>query len=184
VRTSIATVLEGSYRPTPTVLGQQPVDPLTVATAPVVIGRSSLTVILAAEAVTEGAPTMGLAGEPGAEATAAAEAMRTATPPELHVAASTLARRSKNFGARSPPRQVTTTASPPSLHSFAIYFSRRNSNLWGSPFTTQSRIQCSGSDATPSLSRTLVAITIRSASTSPSVWIKPRLHGSSHSRST
>jgi hypothetical protein len=32
--------------------------------------------------------------------------------------------------------------------------------------------------------RMLVAITTRSASTSPSVWIKPRLHGSSHSRST
>jgi hypothetical protein len=29
-----------------------------------------------------------------------------------------------------------------------------------------------------------VDITTRSASTSPSIWIKPRLHGSSHSRST
>jgi hypothetical protein len=29
-----------------------------------------------------------------------------------------------------------------------------------------------------------VEITTRSASTSPSIWIKPRLHGSSHSRST
>jgi hypothetical protein len=36
----------------------------------------------------------------------------------------------------------------------------------------------------PSLSRTLVAIMTRSASTSLSVWNKPRLHGSSHSRST
>jgi hypothetical protein len=59
--------------------------------------RSSLTVILAAEAATVGALTMGLAGEPGAEATAVAEATRTATPPALHVAASTPARRSKNF---------------------------------------------------------------------------------------
>jgi hypothetical protein len=40
----------------------------------------------------------------GAEATAAAEATRTATPPELHVAASTHARRSKNFGIRSLPQ--------------------------------------------------------------------------------
>jgi hypothetical protein len=32
--------------------------------------------------------------------------------------------------------------------------------------------------------RTLVAIMTRSASTSPSAWIKPRLHGSSHLRST
>jgi hypothetical protein len=61
-----------------------------VATAPAVPSatvRSSLTVILAAEAATAGAPTMGLVGEPGAEATAAAEATRTATSPELHVAA-------------------------------------------------------------------------------------------------
>jgi hypothetical protein len=186
VRTSVATVLEGSYQPTPTVPEHRPVDPLMVATAPAAPAatvRSSLTVILAAEAVTAGASTMGLAGEPGADATAAAEATRTARPPALHVAASTPARRSKNFGA-SPPRQATTMASPPSLHGFAIYFSRRNSNLWGSPSTTRSRIQCSGSDTTPSPSRTLVAITTRSASTSHSVWIKPRLHGSSHSRST
>jgi hypothetical protein len=81
--------------------------------------RSSLTMTLAAEAVTAGAPTMGLTGEPGAEATAAAEATRTATPPALNVAASTLARRSKNFGTRCPPRQATTMASPPSLHGFA-----------------------------------------------------------------
>jgi hypothetical protein len=66
--------------------------------APSATVRSSLTVILAAEAVTAGAPTMGLAGELGAEATAAAEATRTATPPELHVAASTPARRSKKAG--------------------------------------------------------------------------------------
>jgi hypothetical protein len=132
-----------------------------VATAPVVPAatvRSSITVILAAEAATAGAPTTGLAGELGAEATAAAEATRTATPPALHVAASTPAKKSKNYGARSLLRQTTTMASPPSLHGFATYFSRRNSNLWGSPCTTRSRIQYSGSDATPSPSRTLVAI--------------------------
>jgi hypothetical protein len=149
-RAQVATVLERSYRLTPTVLGQQPVDPLKVATAPAATRRSSLTIILAAEAVTVGAPTMGLAGEPGAEATAVAEATRTAMPPALHVAASTPTRRSKNFGARSPPRQATMMASPPSLHGFATYFSRRNSSLWGSPSTTRSRIQSSGSDATPS----------------------------------
>jgi hypothetical protein len=183
-RTSVVTVLEGSYQPTPIVPRHRQVDPLMVATAPAATVRSSLTVILAAEAATAGAPTTGLAGEPGAEATAAAEATRIATPPVLHVAASTPAKKSKNYDARSPPRQATTMASPPSQHGFAIYFSRRNSNLWGSPRTTRSRIQCSGSDATPSPSRMLVAITTRSASTSPSVWIKPRLHGSSHSRST
>jgi hypothetical protein len=122
----VATVLERSYHLTPTVLGQQPVDPLMVATAPAATGRSSLIVILAVEAATAGAPTTGLAGEPGAEATATAEATRTATPPAPHVAASMAARKLKNYDARSPPRQATTTASPPSLHGFAICFSQRN----------------------------------------------------------
>jgi hypothetical protein len=82
-----------------------------VATAPAAIGRSSLTMILAAEAVTAGAPTMGLTRELGAEATAAAEATQTATPPAPHVAASTPARKSKNYDTRRLPRQATTTAS-------------------------------------------------------------------------
>jgi hypothetical protein len=75
--TTVATVPEGSYWLTPTVPGHRPVGPLMVATAPAVPAptvRSSLVVILAAEAATAGAPTTGLAGEPGAEATAAAEA--------------------------------------------------------------------------------------------------------------
>jgi hypothetical protein len=94
-----------------------------VATAPAAAPatvRSSLTVILAAEAATAGARTMGLAGEPGAEAIAAAEATRTTMPPALHEAASTPAKKSKNYDAKSPPRQATTMASPPSLHGFAI----------------------------------------------------------------
>jgi hypothetical protein len=146
-----------------------------VATAPAAPAETvilSLIVILVAEAVTAGAPTTGLAGEPGAEATAAAEAMRTATPPALHVAASTPAKKSKNYDAKSPPRQATTTASPLSLHGFAIYFSWRNSNLWGSPSTMRSKIQYSGSNAMPSPSKTLVAIMTRSASTFPSAWIR------------
>jgi hypothetical protein len=53
---------------------EQPVDPVMLATAPAATGRSSLIVILAEEAATAGAPTTGLAGEPGAEATTAAEA--------------------------------------------------------------------------------------------------------------
>jgi hypothetical protein len=116
-----------------------------------------------------GSSNHGAGRRAGSRGDRAAEATRTATPPVLHVVASTPARRSKNFGARSPPWQATMMASPPSLHGLAIYFSRRNSNLWGSPSTTRSRIQCNGSDATPSPSRTLVAITTRSASTSPSV---------------
>jgi hypothetical protein len=156
----------------------------TAPAAPAPIRRSSLIVIQAAAATTAGAPITRLAGEQGAEATAAAEAKRTATPPVLHMAASTPTKKLKNYGAKNPPRQATMMAFPLSLHGFAIYFSRRNSNLWGSPSTTRSRIQCSGSDATHFPSRTLVATTTRSASTSLSVSIKPRLHGSSHSRST
>jgi hypothetical protein len=103
VRTTIAIVLEGSYQLTPTVLGQQLVDPLTVATVLVVTERSSLTAILEVEAATAGAPTMGLTGELGAVVTAAAEAMRTATSPAPHVTAMTPARKSKNYGARRLP---------------------------------------------------------------------------------
>jgi hypothetical protein len=185
--TTVATVLKESYRLTPTVLGHRPVDLLMVATVPAAPAATAmlfLIAILVAEAETEGAPHMGLAGELGAEATVAAEATRTATPPVYHVATSMPAKKSKNYDAKSPPRRATTTASPPSLHGFAIYFSRRNSNHWGSPSTMQSRIQYSGSDATPSPLKTLVAIMTQSASTFPSAWIKLRLHGSSHSRST
>jgi microcompartment protein CcmL/EutN len=89
----------------------------------VVIGRSSLTAILEVEAATAGAPTMGLTGELGAVATAAAEATRTATSLAPHVSVSTPARKSKNYGARRPPRQATTTTSLPSLRDFATYSS-------------------------------------------------------------
>jgi hypothetical protein len=67
----------GSYRLTPTVPGHRPVDLLMVATAPAALAATvilSLIVILVAEAVTVGATTTGLVGEPGAEATAVAEA--------------------------------------------------------------------------------------------------------------
>jgi hypothetical protein len=126
-----ATVLEWNYRLTPTVLGHRPVDPLRVATAPAVlavIAMSFLIAILVAEAAAAGAPHTGLAGEPVAEATAAAEDKRTATSPESHAAATMPAKKLKNYDARSPPWQATTMASPPSLLSFATYFSQRNSN--------------------------------------------------------
>jgi hypothetical protein len=100
-----------------------------VATVPVVTGRSSLTATLAVEAATVRALTNGLTGELGAEATAAPEATRTATPPAPHMAASTPARKSKNYDARRLPRQATTIASPPSPRDFATYFSQRNSSL-------------------------------------------------------
>jgi hypothetical protein len=107
-------------------------DLLMVATAPAALAatvRLSLIVILVAEAVTAGAPTTGLAGEPGVEATAATEATRTATPLAPQAVVSTPAKKSKNYDAKSPPWQATTTASLLSLHGFTIYFSRRNSNL-------------------------------------------------------
>jgi hypothetical protein len=185
--TTNATIPEENYRLTPTILGHRPADPLMVATAPAapaVTTMLSLIAILVAEAATAGAPHTGLAGELGAEATAAAEATRTATPPVYHAAASMPVKKSKNYNAKSPPRRATMMASPPSLHGFAIYFSRRNSNHWGSPSTTRNKIQYSGSDATPSPSKTLVAIMKQNAPTSPSAWIKLRLHGSSHSGST
>jgi hypothetical protein len=90
-----------------------------------------LIAILAAEETTAGAPHTGLAGELVAEATAAPEATRTATPPVFHVAASMPAKKSKNYDARSPLQQATTMASPPSLLGFATYFSQKNSNPWG-----------------------------------------------------
>jgi hypothetical protein len=91
-----------------------------------------------------GSSNHGAGRRAGAEATTAGEARRIAMPPALHAAALMPTRKSKNYDARSPPRQATTVASPPSPRGFAIYFFRRNSNLWGSPSTTRSRIQCSG----------------------------------------
>jgi hypothetical protein len=82
-------------------------DPLMVATAPaalVVIARSFLIAILVAEAVVARAPHTGLAGEPVAEAIAAAEATQTATSPESHVVAMMPAKKLKNYDVRSPPR--------------------------------------------------------------------------------
>jgi hypothetical protein len=106
VQTSDVTVLERSYQLTPIALGQRPADPLKVATATApqaVIARSSLTATLAAEVVAAEAPTMGLTGGPVAEAIAAAEATRTATSSEPHMAASTLVKKLRNCDGRSPP---------------------------------------------------------------------------------
>jgi hypothetical protein len=105
-RTPAVTVLELSCRLSPTVLVQTPADPHKLATAPQllsVVVRSSPIVTLAAEAATAEAPTMVPTRGPVAEAIAAAEATRTATPPEPHRTATTPARRSKNCGGRSPP---------------------------------------------------------------------------------
>jgi hypothetical protein len=88
--TTDATILEQNYQLTLTVLRHRPVDLLRVATAPAalaVIATSFLIAILVAEAVAAKTPHTGLAGEPVAEATAAAEATRTATPLMSHAAA-------------------------------------------------------------------------------------------------
>jgi hypothetical protein len=105
--TTDATVLEENYRLTPTILRHRPVDLLRVATAPTapaVIAMSFLIAILVAEAAAVGVPHTGLAKEPVAEATAGAEATRTATSPESHAAAMMLAKKLKNYDAKSPPR--------------------------------------------------------------------------------
>jgi hypothetical protein len=100
-RTSAVTVLEPSCRLSPTVLVQTPADPHKPATAPQLLSaivRSSPTAILAAEVATAEAPTTAPTGGPVAEAIAAVEATRTATPPEPHRAATTLARRLRSYG--------------------------------------------------------------------------------------
>jgi hypothetical protein len=161
-RTTDATVLEENYRRTPTALGHQLVDLLRAAIVPTalaVVAPWRLMVMLAGEVAVVGAPHTGLAGEPVAEAIAEAEATQTATSLVSHATATMPTAESKKFDATSPPRQAKMTASPPSLLGFAICFSRRNSNLWGSPSTMQSKTQSSGSDATPSQSKMLVATT-------------------------
>jgi hypothetical protein len=139
VLTSAVTILEPSCRPSPTVLGQTPADPLKLATVLQLLAtimRSSPTATLTVEAATAEAPTTGPTGGPVAEAIAVVEATRTATPPEPRKAATTPARRSKSCGGRSSPPQATTTASLPSLLGFATYFSRTSPSLWESPSTT------------------------------------------------
>jgi hypothetical protein len=96
--TTVAIVLEESYRLTPTSLGHGPMDLLRVATAPavpVVTATSSVTVILAAV----GSPHTELEGEPVAEAIAAAEATQTATSPVSRAAATMPVAESRKFGA-------------------------------------------------------------------------------------
>jgi hypothetical protein len=166
------TVLEEISHRTPIVQGYQLEDLLKAATVPVapaVVATLLVMVMLLVEVAAAGVPHMELEGELVAEATAEAEAMQTATPLVSHAAAMMPVVELRKYDARSPPRQATTTASPPSLLDFAICFSQRNSNLWGSPSTTRSKIQSSGSDAMPYPSKTPVATTTQSASTFPSV---------------
>jgi hypothetical protein len=157
------TTLEESYRRTPTALGHLLEDLLRAVTALVALAAvapSWLMATPAAEAAAAGAPHTGLEGEPVAEAIAKAKATQIATSPVSHAAATMPTAESNKFDARNPPQQARTTASPPSLVNFAICFSQRNSSLWGSPSMMRSKIQYSGSDATPSPSRMLVATTI------------------------
>jgi hypothetical protein len=134
-----ATILEENSHITPNVLGHQLEDPLrevTVLAAPVVVAVLLIMVMLVAEAAVVGAPHMGLAGEPVAEAIAEAEATQTATSLVPHAAATMPAAELKKCDARGPPRLAKTKASPPFLLDFANCFSQRNSSVRGSPSTT------------------------------------------------
>jgi hypothetical protein len=165
----VGIVLEESYSRIPTALGHLLEDLLREVTALVALAAVALwwlTVTPVAEAAAAGAPHTGLEGEPVVGAIAEAEATQTAMSPMSHAAATMPVAKSRKFDTGNPPGQVRTTASPPSLLDFAICGSRRNSSLWGSPSTMRSKTQYSGSGATPSPSRTLVATTTQSAYTS------------------
>jgi hypothetical protein len=137
---------------------------------------------VAARAAAAVAPPTTAAKELAVAATAEAEATRTATPPATLTAAMMPATGSTRFAApRRLLKSVTATASPPTLHDFVICSFLRNSNLSGSPSTTRSKTHFSGSGVMPCPLKTLVATTTRSASTSPSVWIRPHSLGSSRS---
>jgi hypothetical protein len=121
--TTGVTVLEESYRRTPTAVGHLLEDLLRAAIVLVALADVALWCLVAtpvAEAVTAGAPHTGLEGEPMAEAITEAEAMQTATSPVSHAAATMPVAESRKFDARNPPRQARTTASPPCLLDFAI----------------------------------------------------------------
>jgi hypothetical protein len=124
--TTDATVLEESYRKTPTALGHLLEDLLRAATALVALAAVVLwwlTATPAAEAAAAEAPHTGLEGEPVVEAIAEAEATQTAMSPVSHAVATMPITESKKFDARNPPRRARTMSSPPSLLDFAICFS-------------------------------------------------------------
>jgi uncharacterized protein with beta-barrel porin domain len=104
--TTDATVLEESYRRTPTALGHLLEDLLRAVTALVALAAVALRWLTAtptAEAAAAGAPHTGLEGEPVAEAIAEAEATQKAMSPVSHAAAMMPAARLKKFDATNPP---------------------------------------------------------------------------------
>jgi hypothetical protein len=127
-----ATVPEENSHKIPTVPGHQLEDLLRVATVPAAPAEDVaplVTVTLAVEVATAGAPHTGLAGEPVVGAITEAEATQTATSLVSHAVAMMPTAELKKYGAGSLPRQATATVSPPSLLDFAFFFSQRNSNL-------------------------------------------------------
>jgi hypothetical protein len=114
--TTVATVLEESYRRIPTALGHLLEDLLRAVTALVALAAVALWWLKATPAA--GAPYTGLEGEPVVGAIAEAEATQTATSPVSHATATMPVAESRKFDTRNP--QVRTTASPPSLLDFAI----------------------------------------------------------------
>jgi hypothetical protein len=88
--TTGVTVLEESYRKTPTALGHLLEDLLRAATVLVALAEVALWWLVAtpaADATTAGAPHTGLEGEPVVGAIAEVEATQTATSPVSHAAA-------------------------------------------------------------------------------------------------
>jgi hypothetical protein len=100
--TTGATVLEESYRRTPTALGHLPEDLLRAVTALVALAEVVLwwlVATLAAEAAAAGAPHTGLEGEPVAEAISEAEATQTVTSSVSHATATMPVAESGKFDA-------------------------------------------------------------------------------------
>jgi hypothetical protein len=125
--TTGVTVLEESYRRTPTAPGHLLEDLLRAATVLVALAEVALWWLVAtpeAEAATAGTPHTGLEEEPAAGAIAEAEATQTATSPASHAAAMMPVVESRKFDATNP--QARTTVSLPSLLDFAICCSQRN----------------------------------------------------------
>jgi hypothetical protein len=106
--TTGVTVLEESYRRTPTALGHLLEDLLRAATVLVALAEVVLwwlVATLVVEAATAGAPHMGLEGAPEAEATTEAEATETATSPVSHAAAMMPIAESRKFDATNLRRE-------------------------------------------------------------------------------
>jgi hypothetical protein len=179
-----ATVSMENTSQTPTALGPQLEDPPRAAPVVAVAVLEVAVATVAVVAAAAEAHHMARAEELVETAIGEAEATRIATSPATHVAATTPATGLMRSVAKRLLKQATATVSPPTLHNFATCSFLRSSNLSGSPSTMQSKTQFSGSGVIPYPLKMLVATTMRSASTSLSIWTKPHSLGSSRSTRT